>query len=187
MPQGKYIAKGTLGRNQYSADTKRKPIYPIGPSIAYIPLTKGKFACVDWDDAEYLSQWNWVAWWAKHGDTWYAIRHWNVEGQHMSMGMHRHIIRDVDSVDHKTPGNGLDNRRSNLREATRQQQARNRRVRSDSGSGMRGVQGAEGRWRAKISVGSKRIHLGYFSTAELACAAYREAATKYHGDFAQVA
>jgi hypothetical protein len=105
----------------------------------------------------------------------------------MSRGMHRQILRDVESVDHKTPGNGLDNRRANLRAATSQQQARNRRVRADSGSGMRGVNGVGGRWRAKISVGPNRIHLGYFPTAELAHEAYSEASKKYHGDFARVA
>lgn len=187
MPPSKYIAKGNLGRNQFSGKPRRQPIYPIGPSIAYIPLTQEQFALVDRDKAEYLCQWNWCAWWGESTQCFYAHRHWNVGGKKFSGSMHRELLRGHTSVDHIISGNGLDNRMANLRPATIQEQARNRRVRSDSASGLRGVNVKGGKWRANISLGSKRIHLGSFSTKEEAYSAYCEAARKYHGEFARVA
>ena len=64
---------------------------------------------------------------------------------------------------------------SNCRWATRNIQARNTRLlRDDNKSGFRGVywHKATGKWVAAIVVDSKKIHLGYFNTAEEGAVAY---------------
>ena len=96
-------------------------------------------------------------------------------------------------IDHAN-GDGLDNRIENLRLATQLENTRNRRLCSRSSTGLKGVQienrpGRPGWFKAKINVRgeggvSKQKYLGSFPTAEEAHAAYVEAASKYHGEFA---
>jgi hypothetical protein len=71
-----------------------------------------------------------------------------------------------------------DNRIANLREATATQNRRNNRD-------VKGFQqNAHGRFRARIWVNGKILHLGMFATETEARQAYREAAKKYFGKFA---
>lgn len=90
-------------------------------------------------------------------------------------------------IDHINGVRG-DNRICNLREATRQENLRNGRGRP-SKSGLKGVNFRSGLtrpWYARIyPEKGRKIHLGYFLTAEEAHAAYCEAATKYFGEFAR--
>lgn len=92
-----------------------------------------------------------------------------------------------DEVDHKD-NDCHNNRISNLRPASRQENSRNRRMDSTkSSSGYKGVYpGPNGRWVAQIkpSAEEKSKHLGVFDTPEEAHTAYVRAAKKYHGDFA---
>lgn len=84
-------------------------------------------------------------------------------------------------------GNGLDNRRCNLRYATRPQNSYNRGPQSGrphKGVYKRSKEKLTKPWIAALTVNKKSIHLGYFQTKELACAAYDAAARKYHGEFA---
>lgn len=95
-------------------------------------------------------------------------------------------------IDHKNM-NRDDNRIENLREATNQQNIANRRVLPSNLLGIKGVgissdrKRKPQRYRARIRVNDRLIHLGYFSTPELASAAYAEAAVKYFGEFARSA
>lgn len=78
-------------------------------------------------------------------------------------------------------GNGLDNRRSNLRPATPGQNAANRKAtRSD---GVKGVtfHKKSGKWQAAIA----KRYLGLFATQEEAAAAYDAAARDLWGDYAR--
>lgn len=87
-------------------------------------------------------------------------------------------------VDHIN-GDVLDNRRANLRVVTNAENLRNRGKTSANKTGFKGVykHAKSGKYRAVIGVNYKPIHLGEFPTAELAGAAYMEAARKYHGEF----
>ncbi len=101
--------------------------------------------------------------------------------------MHRQILGEPDGlqVDHRD-GNGLNNRRRNLRTATVSQNACNRKVRADSASGLKGVgrDKRDGRWHARIQINGKRHILGHFDTAKEASAAYIAAVRKFHGEYA---
>lgn len=91
----------------------------------------------------------------------------------------------TDEVDHHNR-NRSDDRWDNLRLATSVQNAANRKVRSDSGSGLKGVYFDRDRecWRAKAVVNGKRRWLGRFGTREEAASAYLAAAAQTYGEFA---
>lgn len=88
-------------------------------------------------------------------------------------------------IDHIN-GDRNDNRISNLREATSTQNHANTRIRSDNKTGMKGVSihSGSGRWRARIMLGRKEKHLGFFETKEEAAEAYKAAAQERFGEFA---
>lgn len=88
----------------------------------------------------------------------------------------------VDHVD----GDKLNNKLSNLRPATKAQNAMNAKVRRDNISGYKGVFKAGLVWRAAIYVEGKAVSLGRFPTPAEAGAAYERAAREFFGDFARV-
>lgn len=81
-------------------------------------------------------------------------------------------------------GDTLDNRISNLREVTPQQNTFNRKHNKTNASGIKGVHCQDGRWIAQIRAGGKGRNLGSFDTKEQARAAYEAAAEKNFGRFA---
>lgn len=89
-------------------------------------------------------------------------------------------------IDHRD-GNGLNNRWSNLREATRSQNAANCGAMRTNKYGLRGVcfHKSAGRFQAQIKVDGKNRYLGLFDTKEEARAAYLAAAIEEHGEFAR--
>ena len=90
------------------------------PQIKLIPLTQGKFAIVDAEDYDRLSQYKWQA--EKHKTTFYAKR----KSKYKSIKMHREILKPSNGMicDHKNH-NGLDNRRCNIRLCTHAQNQHN--------------------------------------------------------------
>lgn len=87
----------------------------------------------------------------------------------------------AEEIDHINRDRG-DNRWCNIREASRSINVRNVGVRKDSSSGIRGVTLTRGvRWRAKIRLHGRPIHLGYFATKEEAIAAHAAGIEKYFG------
>jgi len=98
--------------------------------------------------------------------------------------MHRVIIGVTKGaqVDHIN-GNGLDNRRVNLRKCTAAQNQHNQSV-IRGVSKFKGVCLRNGEWIVQISINGERRYLGIFSTEEAAAKAYDQAATKHHGEFA---
>lgn len=149
-----------------------------------IPLSQGQVALVDIEDFEELNQWSWHCFFDKSHQGFYARR--ALPGEKKVL-MHRYIMRatpDVD-VDHRDT-DSLNNRRSNLRVATRQQNCFNRGKNQNNNSGYKGVawHKAGNKWRASIAVNRKTKWLGLFNTAEEAAIAYNLAALEFHGEFA---
>lgn len=158
-----------------------------GYAFRRIPLTQGKYAIVDPEDFERLNRYKWYA--SKWGNTFYAIRCAGPRRNLKYIRMHREIISPpghlvVDHINH----NGLDNRKANLRPATRAQNNYNRLIfkRKDSSSNYKGVAWKKDKkkWRAQIHFNGKCIFLGYFEDEKKAAKAYDKAAEKYYGQFA---
>lgn len=154
-----------------------------------VPLTRGLVAIVDDDDGELVAAYTWCA--ATGRTTSYAetkVSHpW---GGKTTLRMHRLILGlefgDRRHGDHIN-GNGLDNRRSNLRISTPHQNSVNRRGWSGTSSRYKGVSLLpSGKWRAYISAGGKQLFLGNYATELEAAAAYDEAALDIHGNFARL-
>lgn len=82
--------------------------------------------------------------------------------------------------------NRLDNRKSNLRIANKQQNAANSKISIRNTSGFKGVtfKKDKGKWKAYIAVNNKQIHLGYYDTANEAAKKYNQSASEYFGEFA---
>ena len=159
-------------------------------TVREIPLSQGLVALVDADDYDRVIRgWKWYAY--HHGRTFYGTRRaQRPDGSITTQRLHRVILGLVDpavSVDHRN-GDGLDNRKQNLRVATKAQNNQNTRVRLDNRSGYRGVTWHKhtGRWRAQICVDGRRTHLGLFDTAEQAALVYDTAARQHHGAFASL-
>lgn len=151
-----------------------------------IVLSNGLTALVDDEDLGPLSAFNWFAH-KRHG-RYYASRNITVScNKQRAIHMHRLIAgakpgQDVDHIN----GNGLDNRKENLRLATRTENNRNRR-KWGAKSKFKGVQKrSPNSWRARIQVDGKRLHLGFYTTELRAALAYNNAAIKHFGKFANL-
>lgn len=147
-----------------------------------IYMTHGEVVLVDDEDYERVNQYKWHS--AKRNCTTYAdcqIR--NENGKLVSILMHRLIMGTPKGMqtDHIN-GNGLDNRKQNLRIASPAENSKNRQVRGK----MKGFsfKKTTDSFFAYINVNSKRINLGYFTSEIAAACAYDYAAKKYHKEFA---
>lgn len=162
-------------------------------SYRLIPLTKGQFAKVSPEDYDHLSQIKWNAAWWKNVGSYYALcKQKNEAGVSRPVSMHRLLLGlkegnplQGDHINHDT----LDNRRENLRAATRSENQQNKGKTRRNKTGLKGVNlhKRSGLFRASITVNSKSCHLGYRKTAEEAHLLYVEAARSAHGEFARTA
>lgn len=166
----------------------RRPLL-IDGDIAYVQLSRGHAAVIDASDVPLVDVGNWSA--CESGNTVYAQRKIRVGvNQPRMIMMHRVILGLNDRalhVDH-IDGNGLNNRRSNLRPCSIAQNQHNRGMARTNTSGFKGVcwdvQGEK--WGASIRAFGRQMNLGRFDTAEEAYAAYCAAAARYHGEFMHV-
>ena|SRR5882724_4548200 len=162
-------------------------VQPQDQSYRLIPLTKNQNSIIDTEDFKCISQWNWQAMWNERSKTFYARR--SIKGK-KEIWMHRFILNCASSeqTDHAN-GNGLDNRRENLRKCTNQQNQRNRMVQCNNSLGFKGVCRTvtkNNRYRAYIYCNKKQYSLGSFATPEEAAHAYNRAAKELHGEFVRL-
>lgn len=160
-----------------------------------IPITRNKFVIVDEIDSD-LSNFKWYA--RPSRGTFYAQRTC-VRGTKFQKTktevMHRVILsRMIGSdiiypytVDHKN-GDGLDNRRANLRLAAQKDQRGNQQKRPGKSSIYKGVcwDRTECAWVAYISRNGHSTTLGHFELEEDAARCYDCAAKEYFGEFARL-
>lgn len=150
--------------------------------------TKGEEILVDTEDYKKVNLFNWNC--SLNGRVRYARRFFRPSDTKKlgSQSMHRLILNEPEGqVDHIN-GNGLDNRKENLRICTVQQNSCNRRKVKNSSSKYLGVtfHKRDKKWQAQIKTNKKPIFLGYFKTEIDAAKAYNSAALKYHGQFAKL-
>ncbi|MEZ4667833.1 MAG: HNH endonuclease [Anaerolineae bacterium] len=151
-----------------------------------IPLTQGRAARVD--DADYpalcaIGRWCFAGGYAVH---YYTDR----TGQRKRLFMHRVIMERVQGgllpagyqVDHISRDR-LDNRRANLRLATRSQNQAAKGVQVNSSSGMKGVNWRAGKWEVRLRYQHKRLYLGRYDSPSTAQAVYAYAHRLLWGEF----
>lgn len=144
------------------------------------------YILVDDEDYEWLNQWKWSL--LKSG---YARRNIAISKngrvvRQKTILMHRQLLNapkgmEVDHINHDK----LDNRKANIRLATKQENAFNRESINPT-SGYKGVywQSHTGNWRVIIVVDGKSKYYGGYKTKEEAAKVYNEAAKECHGKFA---
>ena len=143
---------------------------------------------VDFEDYDLVSKYSWQI--QKHGRTYYAltaIR--NENGNHSTMRMHRLLLQDKLKendklvVDHIN-GNGLDNRRCNLRAVTQSTNMRNTRTFCTNTSGVSGVKydPTHNRWVATIYKDGKQ-YCKYYKVATYGDTQAKEMAVKQRKDW----
>lgn len=150
-----------------------------------IALASGERTLVSEEDYDLVSSLKWFRHWTKTTNTSYARAYGGKDQKQICM--HRLILQApsgiyVDHINH----NGLDNRRENLRLATRGQNSGNARPRTNKISKFKGVTWDRGssRWRARIRSNNQLHCLGRYASEEAAAIAYDAAALKYFGEFA---
>ncbi len=155
-----------------------------------IQLTQGKYAKVDDRDFEKLNKYKWFARFSPHTRTFYATRSQKKgEKGPKQIQMHNEVMKCPKGkrVDHRW-GETLDNRRSQLRICTKNENSLNRGLNRNSPTGFKGVSFSRTgkRFRARIQVNKKPYCVGTFHTAEEAARAYNRAAKKLHKQFARL-
>ena len=158
-------------------------------SIKKIPLTQGKFATVDAEDYEYISQWKWY-----YSSTGYAARSihlgmFNCKQKQKIIYMHRIINTtpegmDTDHIDMDK----LNNQKKNLRGCSRSQNNMNMKGNKNTSSKYRGVYWVKERkkWSVNICKDKYRRYIGSFTSEEKAGEAYNKAALEHFGEFAKL-
>jgi len=158
-------------------------------TASYIPVSQGKYsAVVDSDLFDFLSQWNWrlISGYASRSQ---KYRDENGKMKKKTIRMHSVINQTPQGMvtDHIN-GDKLDNRKSNLRSATRQQNQWNRKPGKMSFTGIKGVGWCikTNKWRTSISIDGSRKTIGYYECIGMAIKRYNDFAKEYHGDFARL-
>jgi hypothetical protein len=164
---------------------KVRPIR-VEEDVAHVPLTQGYEAIIDAEDVHLVEGYNWCVKKDTCRITQYALANFKSQRSYTLVRMHRVLMGVNDSkvhVDHIN-GNGLDNRKINLRLATNQENLFNSRKPRNNSSGYKGVSWSKSmnKWMASIQM-SKRLYLGAFDCPKEAYEAYCKAAKELHGDF----
>lgn len=150
----------------------------------------GKVALVNNSDFKWLNAYKWSAKKTSSSNLFYAFTAAPNTHQTKKFLMHRLILGlqpgDGVECDHVN-GNGLDNRRRNLRTATRSQQRTNSMKGPNRTSRFKGVCWASRRdkWQAQICLNHHNTFLGRFDCEEDAAIAYNAAAKQMFGTFAK--
>ena len=149
-----------------------------------IHLKNGGVSLVDSADFDQLKNYNW-----RRSYAGYVIRRVKKDGKQCDVFMHRQIMdfpqeKDVDHVNR----NKLDNRRQNLRLATKSQNTANRAVQKNCKAKIKGIRkfnkNLQKPWSARIAKEGVVYNLGYFASEEEARQAYIKAAIELFGEFA---
>lgn len=153
---------------------------------SWAATTQGRVAIVDRADSDLLQKFVWCN--AKNGRTSYVVS----EACKLEVGsrlLHHAVAARLGMgprIDHAN-GHGSDCRRINLRDATDQENCRNRRKALRATSKFKGVtyKARDLLWEVRIVVDYKSIALGTFKDETIAARAYDAAARKYFGAFAR--
>ncbi len=152
--------------------------------MGFVGLTQGAVALFSAADLHVVEGYAWQR--RPRGRTAYASRRGDAaRGEPETVFMHRAILGgDAPHTDHRD-GDGLDNRRGNIRGCTAAENLRNRRKQVRARVPFKGVSFFSGKFVAAIKIDGTRLHLGRHPTPEAAARAYDRAALEHFGAFAR--
>lgn len=168
------------GHNQRVQTTTNK-VFPLGNGTSLLLLEResGEIAFTRIDDADLsvVQKLRWSLLRAKSSLYAYCYKE--------RVLLHDFLL-SIKGVDHHN-GNGLDNRRQNLRSANHFQNMRNVGKHKNNTSGFKGVSLNGKKWGVRITAPSGQyLHLGQFTDKLEAARAYDTAARELHGQFARL-
>lgn len=160
----------------------------VDGDVALIPLRSKTypdlFATIDYEDIPLVGQYKWYP--RKKTNNFHVRRTYRTGPNVITVYLHTDILGtppDGMVIDHIN-GNGLDNRKENLRFATPQQNHWNsKKTRSSKYQGVSFVKEI-GLWQARIRLKGIYVHLGYHRSDVDAARAYDFAASRLQGEFA---
>jgi len=167
--------------------SEQAPASPLMEDALAVPLGRGLFTIISHEDRGAVCEHRWYE--CRLGNHHYAYRRLGSGKNAPHEFMHRFLLGlgsdDGRQVDHAN-GNGLDNRRGNLRYATKAENGRNRGPNRNNTSHYKRVcwHGRSGKWMASIQVDGEQIYLGLYDDPIGAALAYDLAAIEHHGEFA---
>lgn len=155
------------------------------PESREIACSNGKAIVVDAEDFHFLSKFRWhqigdyPSTWGKKLEPSY---------NRACVPIHEFLLRSNDpdiEVDHVNQ-NPFDNRKSNLRLASRMENAANRRKSKNQLGDYKGItlDKRSNRWKARIKVNGREKSLGLFDNPKDAAMLYDFAAKRFFGEFA---
>ena len=155
-----------------------------------IKLTQGKFAIINNEDFDRVSQFNWQY---DGGENGYAKRSIRIglrkENRKWKEYLHRYITGCPQEfcVDHIN-GDKLDCRRNNLRICNMSQNLGNSNINKLNTSGFKGVTwlNKNKKWMAQINFKNKHFYLGSFTNRLEAGKTYNVAATRFFGNYSKL-
>lgn len=167
-------------RRKWSPPVRGTPPKSRDPSVRYVALTRNKFALVDAEDYERVNQFKWCV--SAKGNKMYAYR----KDHGKNVYLHQFLMNPPQGkvVDH-IDGNGLNDRKSNLRNCTKQQNLWNRGPTARD-SRFKGVHFCKWtrKWYARIGYHGTTICLGPFDKEIEAARAYDRKAYELFGEYA---
>jgi hypothetical protein len=148
--------------------------------VLKIELTKGHHAIIDKEDFDLIVGYSW------HYSQGYAYAIDKTTKERVAM--HRLIggLSNTNYVVDHINGNGLDNRKANIRICTVAQNSKNKASHADSIVKYKGVSIYRGKYVSTIMADYKRYHIGVFNTDFEAAKAHDFEAVKRHGDYARL-
>jgi hypothetical protein len=159
------------------------------PTTIGILLTQGQIAIIDIEDLTLVAQHRWRADFSRTTKSFYAKANLHKpDDRWTQLQMHRLIMhaqkgQEVDHIFHLT----LDNRKSELRLCTKNQNQHNRGKQANNTGGFKGVSWdkRDQKWKAYITMNGKQKTVGRYDTPELANSACITAREDLHGEFAR--
>lgn len=176
---------GCLSKENSYNRLKKYNIYDLSGEYGIGYTSKKEKFYFDLEDYEKIKNYCWL----KNAKGYFYSYYKNSDGKPTTIKLHRLIMNcnntnlDIDHIHGKQ--SRYDNRKSNLRIATKSQNNMNKGLRSHNTSGVTGVCWVvrDSKWNARITINKKRINLGYFDCFDDAVKARKEAEEKYFGKY----
>lgn len=139
------------------------------------------------DDLDLLDKYTWQSFKTKKANTFYARAYiWDSEKREKRIFLHQLLYESNEFIIDHIDRNGLNNKRENLRLATRSENRSNSKKFANNTSGYIGVYFRRNKWEVQITKNGKSHYIGVFNSIIEAAKAYDIMALKLNGNFAHL-